>query len=223
MILGVVQVVGKCFTGGMTNIWHLTKGLSFKIYCPLFYQSCERIVLHIISRYEAMLNTPMHSSSCFPGCYNEQEAAAELGYTQATWDNMSGEEPQPAAASKSWSEFTDEEKAAGMTLGYSEQSWDGVSQPASAEKYWAELTEEEEAAAERLGYTAQIWDNDSGSETQPASAFKEWSELTNEEVEAATDLGYTDQSWDNGVFPSPAAAGKYWGELTSCEGERIYY
>ena len=36
----------------------------------------------------------------------ERAAAAALGYNQTTWDNNSGSEPQPASASKHWSQLT---------------------------------------------------------------------------------------------------------------------
>ena len=67
-----------------------------------------------------------------------------LGYTQFSWENFSGEEPQPASADKAWAALTDDEKAAARVLGYTGTIWDNESgaetQPASANKYWAELT-----------------------------------------------------------------------------------
>ena len=36
----------------------------------------------------------------------EKAAGTLLGYTAASWDNLSGSEPQPALMNKSWSELT---------------------------------------------------------------------------------------------------------------------
>ena len=67
-----------------------------------------------------------------------------LGYTQASWDNLSGQEQQPWSSIKSWASFTDNEKAAAVVLGYSQTTWDNESgsepQPSSFDKSWAELT-----------------------------------------------------------------------------------
>ena len=67
-----------------------------------------------------------------------------LGYTQVSWDNLSGEEQQPWSSIKSWASLTANEKAAAAVLGYTATTWDNDSgsepQPASAFKSWAELT-----------------------------------------------------------------------------------
>ena len=67
-----------------------------------------------------------------------------LGYTQVSWDNLSGQERQPWSSNKVWAELTDNEKAAAALLGYLPPTWDNASgneaQPASANKDWAELT-----------------------------------------------------------------------------------
>ena len=69
-------------------------------------------------------------------------AARTLGYTQASWDNESGNEPQPAANDKGWSEFSDKERAAATVLGYTEFTWDNSppAMPSSEEKSFADLT-----------------------------------------------------------------------------------
>ena len=78
------------------------------------------------------------------GCGSEQDAAQVLGYTQASWDNLSGREQQPWTSIKSWFSLTANEKAAAEVLGYNETTWDDKSgsqaQPASALKIWDELT-----------------------------------------------------------------------------------
>ena len=36
----------------------------------------------------------------------EKEGATLLGYTELSWDNESGNEPQPAASDKYWADLT---------------------------------------------------------------------------------------------------------------------
>lgn len=68
-----------------------------------------------------------------------------LGYTSATWDNLSGEELQPWSTIKSWVDLTANEQIAAGVLGYNETTWTNVSgtesQPLSSYKYWNELTD----------------------------------------------------------------------------------
>ena len=67
-----------------------------------------------------------------------------LGFTQVSWDNLSGKEAQPASENKYWAELNDAEKAAAKVLGYNEKIWDNKSgsepQPSSAANSWAQLT-----------------------------------------------------------------------------------
>ena len=67
-----------------------------------------------------------------------------LGYTELTWDNDSGKEPQPLSSNKTWGALKEQEKEAAVILGYTEIIWDNLSgferQPVSALKYWSELT-----------------------------------------------------------------------------------
>ena len=78
------------------------------------------------------------------GCKSEQAAARLLGYSQRSWDNISGKEKQPSSGYKYWSKLTVQEKKAAMILGYTAKTWDNSSgkekQPASANKYWAKLS-----------------------------------------------------------------------------------
>ena len=66
-----------------------------------------------------------------------------LGYTEKTWDNLSGKEPQPASADKWWAQMTDKERAGWTILGYTGKSWDNLSgqekQPAVSNLYWRQL------------------------------------------------------------------------------------
>ena len=65
-----------------------------------------------------------------------------LGFTQASWDNLSGEEPQPESMIKMWEELTGNEKAAAMVLGYTELTWDDESgyETQPEKRTWAEMS-----------------------------------------------------------------------------------
>ena len=67
-----------------------------------------------------------------------------MGYTQVTWDNESGNEKEPEAATYVWDSLTESQKAAVMVLGYTQTTWDDVSgkeiQPATVYKYWVEMS-----------------------------------------------------------------------------------
>ena len=67
-----------------------------------------------------------------------------LGYTQVSWDNLSGKEQQPLSYLKFWTSLSANEKAAAVMSGYTQVSWDNDSglepQPAWDTKRWAELT-----------------------------------------------------------------------------------
>ena len=77
------------------------------------------------------------------GCVSEQAAAALLGYTQTSWDDVSGKEIQPASSKKHWAKLAEHERKAAMALGYSPKIWDNFSgeetQPPADSKYWHEL------------------------------------------------------------------------------------
>ena len=78
------------------------------------------------------------------GCNSEQAAAGALGFTQGSWDNLSGQEKQPTSSDKYWTALTQHEQAAAIALGYTKTTWDNMSgsepRPASASKGWSELT-----------------------------------------------------------------------------------
>ena len=78
------------------------------------------------------------------GCNSEQAAAGVLGYTQVSWDDLSGEEKQPVSSDKYWTGLTQHQQAAAIVLGYTKTTWDNMSgsepQPASADKGWSGLT-----------------------------------------------------------------------------------
>ena len=77
-------------------------------------------------------------------CIGEKAAAVVLGFTQVSWDNLSGKEQQPSSSSKSWAALTEAETAAAVLLGYSQTTWENDSgsepRPASTSKSWSELT-----------------------------------------------------------------------------------
>ena len=142
-----------------------------------------------------------------------------MGYTQASWDNLSGNEAQPAPAAKAWDELTDIEFRAAVVLGYSsELQWDNP-WPAAGDKYFAQLTAAEKAAAQELGYDATSWDNESGNEPQPAANNKGWSEFSDKERAAASKLGYTEFTWDNAPPAMPASESKSFADLLTTCGE----
>ena len=67
-----------------------------------------------------------------------------LGYNEVNWDDLSGQERQPASALKYWASLTENEKAGAALLGYNQTTWDNESgsetAPSSANKGWSELT-----------------------------------------------------------------------------------
>ena len=52
-----------------------------------------------------------------------------LGFTQVSWDNLSGGEPQPKSWDKFWNELSVNEQAAIVLLGYNEKTWNNDSYP----------------------------------------------------------------------------------------------
>ena len=148
------------------------------------------------------------------GCLTEQDAARALGYTEDTWDNLSGMETQPLSESKTWSQLTDTERAAAEVLGYDQLIWD-TQPPAAATKFWESLTDTEKAAAIELGYTQITWDNESGTEVQPPFFNQVWEQMTDQQIGALVVLGYTKTSWDNWASPLPTTATKLFSLLSS--------
>merc|ERR1711937_1014140 len=56
-----------------------------------------------------------------------QQAAALLGYTQVSCDNVNGKQNHPKSTSKPWTGLTATQRAAAMVLGYAEQKWSKIS------------------------------------------------------------------------------------------------
>merc|ERR1711939_1123321 len=90
---------------------------------------------------------PVEATTATPlACNSERAAAVTLGYTQASWDNLSGKERQPWSADKHWYELSDKEQAAAALFGYTQKTWEGMSDGKhvvssdQADKKWSELT-----------------------------------------------------------------------------------
>ena len=98
---------------------------------------CSQLVYSL--KKKQIVDTYSHPPSA---CKSEQAAAQALGYTQVSWDDLSGTEQQPWSTKKPWRLLTANEKQAVRVLGYTQISWDSVSgqQPASMYKTWAQLT-----------------------------------------------------------------------------------
>ena len=102
----------------------------------LLYQTCV-----------VCIDSPTEKNQCLTFssvCNSEQAGARALGYTQVSWNNLSGRVRQPLSSLKSWKALTANEKVGAKLLGYKRQSWDNESgdqpQPASTNKFWHELT-----------------------------------------------------------------------------------
>ena len=78
------------------------------------------------------------------GCDSEQVTAGILGYTQVSWDDVSGKTKQPRVEDKTFAELTHEERVAAVALGFTGKTWDNESgkekQPSTDDKNWSELT-----------------------------------------------------------------------------------
>merc|ERR1712134_198906 len=102
------------------------------------------------------------------------QAAALLGFTQASWDNMSGKHKQPESSTKTWAQLTTSEKAAYTVLGYTETNWSKISQSKTKWESFVVSTGTTIAltrtqAAALLGFIQASWDNMSGKHKQPES------------------------------------------------------
>ena len=77
-------------------------------------------------------------------CKSERAPWQVLGYTELSWNDMSGKEQLPWTSIKYWSSLTANETAAAVALGFNESTWDNDSgsepQPPSVAKKWSELT-----------------------------------------------------------------------------------
>ena len=149
-------------------------------------------------------------------CNSEQDAARTLGYTQNSWDNLSGYVGQPASSNRQWMQLTDRERRAAIRLGYRQTLWDGletVPAPASENKAWSELSDGERRGAMRLGYNQQNWDDETGTARQPEISEYEWEDMDANQQNAARALGYSRTSWDG---PRPESTYRYWAQLSGC-------
>ena len=180
---------------------------------PFLRETLVVSLLHAMVRGEDNMVQTVWYCTNLSGCKKEQAAARVLGYTQASWDNDSGLEKQPASNNKYWDQLTRDERAAAAVLGYNDPAWNEL--PAAMRKTWSQLLDHERAAARVLGYAASSWEKYPGQRRKPISMARGWAQLTLHEQAAATLLGYTEEAWD-GTTPQPTAAQKTWSELTSC-------
>ena len=123
------------------------------MYILMYYkyglQNCKKfpgqnIHSHITVSLAVVFAHSRSSPTLLSACFGEQAAAIALGYTQVSWDNLSGKELQPWSSIKSWAALGDTERAGARILGYtSSTTWDNESglepRPASAFKSWSEL------------------------------------------------------------------------------------
>ena len=65
----------------------------------------------------------MRTHLLFPPSVCEQAAARTLGYTQASWDDNSGNEVEPWSTIKSWDQLTKDEQNAAKILGYDNRNY----------------------------------------------------------------------------------------------------
>ena len=56
---------------------------------------------------------------------DEKEAAKVFGYTEASWDNKSGQEVQPNSINRPWDELALKKRNALKALGLTRASWNG--------------------------------------------------------------------------------------------------
>ena len=107
---------------------------------------CSLISISFLTIGHVSGRTPHQSLSLIfsSGCDSEQVTAGILGYTQVSWDDVSGKTKQPRVEDKTFAELTHEERVAAVALGYTAKTWDNESgkekEPASEDKLWAELT-----------------------------------------------------------------------------------
>merc|ERR1712194_491387 len=68
-----------------------------------------------------------------------------------------------------WAALSDDQRAATVLLGWTEQSWGARAWPLQHDKRWADFEVEHQKALEALGETREKWDS-YGSEPPPAAA-----------------------------------------------------
>ena len=109
--------------------------VAFKLFLFL-YIACRTHAQKVDNRAKTL------TVSISSACNSEQAAAVVLGFTQVSWDNLSGQLPTDFFLF--WAEMTENQKAAAGLLGYTQTTWDNDSgsepRPASAFKSWSELT-----------------------------------------------------------------------------------
>lgn len=121
-----------------------------------------------------------------------QAAATDLGYTEATWDADTTEEPAGLAAlhELGWNELPQDVKADLKTIGYNEGVWEDQYNDYDFD----ELTPNRQEAAGVLGYSTKAWNQ--GLPSSTGVDAKCWSDLTSAEKSAAMKFGYNCYLWE---------------------------
>ena len=129
-----------------------------------------------------------------------------------------------------WGELPDNVQQAYISLGWSEDAWDGGWSVETDTMDWASLSAQQQQAAIFLGYSEELWDGpDTTSTTTTATTETEaspvevalewddydWTELPPDVQASYMVLGYSEEIWDNGdsVFSDELS----WEELSMDE------
>lgn len=89
-----------------------------------------------------------------------------------------------------------------MALGWSQGSWDGISDPPESEYiFWYELSDAQKSAATSLCYFEEIWDKSSLVEWEGVGwaewRYWTWSGLSNNDRALLSSAGYNQDTWNN--------------------------
>uniref|UniRef100_A0A7S4VXY2 Uncharacterized protein n=1 Tax=Ditylum brightwellii TaxID=49249 RepID=A0A7S4VXY2_9STRA len=79
----------------------------------------------------------------------EREAAIELGYDQASWDDQ--------YEGKDWDELPRDVKRAAAAMGFNKEMWGEDEWPDCTDEHWGDLSPEVRSGAMVLGYNEEIW------------------------------------------------------------------
>jgi len=100
-----------------------------------------------------------------------------------------------AGSNKQWSELSETELQAAVTLGYDELTWDLDGKVPVDRLLWKDLTKSQQEAAKVLNFNQKFWDEDVFVDVYERS----WIELTEEQIKAAKALGYKKSSWNKNL------------------------
>ena len=148
-----------------------------------------------------------------------QQAALLLGYTQASWDNLSGKHKQPESSTKKWAQLTTSEKAAYTVLGYTETNWSKISESKTKWESFVVSTGGRKETARSV--TPQMHDHAHSiyhdAPTRLRLVARAGTTIVLSRTQAAKVLGYTQASWDDLNQTQPKSSTKKWAQLTTSE------